>query len=41
MARYEESVATVGRLAQQNATLAQQNATLTRDGKCNGRVLEV
>jgi len=41
MARYEESVATVGRLAQQNATLAQQNATLTRDVKRNGRVLEV
>jgi len=34
MARYEESVATVDRLTQ-------QNATLTRDVKHNGRVLEV
>ena len=41
MARYEESVATVGRLAQQNVALAQQNATLTQDVKCNGCVLEV
>jgi hypothetical protein len=41
MARYEELVATVGRLTQQNSALAQQNATLTRDVKRNGRVLEV
>ena len=41
MARYEESVATIGCLTQQNAALAQQNATLTRDVKRNGRVLEV
>ncbi|CAD6343526.1 unnamed protein product [Miscanthus lutarioriparius] len=34
MARYEESVATVDRLTQ-------QNATLTRDVKGNGRVLEI
>jgi hypothetical protein len=41
MARYEELVATVGRLTQQNSALAQQNATLTRDVKHNGHVLEV
>ena len=41
MARYEESVATVGQLTQQNMALAQQNAALTRDVKHNGRVLEV
>jgi len=41
LARYEESVAAVGRLTQQNTSLAQQNATLTRDVKRNCRVLEV
>ncbi|CAD6255812.1 unnamed protein product [Miscanthus lutarioriparius] len=41
MAIYEESVATIGRLTQQNAALVQQNATLTRDVKCNDRVLEL
>jgi hypothetical protein len=41
LARYEESVATVGQLTQQNMALAQQNAALTRDVKRNGRLLEV
>ena len=41
LARYEESVATVGQLTQQNMALAHQNATLTRDVKRNGRLLEV
>jgi hypothetical protein len=40
LARYEESVATVGQLTQ-NMALAQQNAALTRDVKRNGRLLEV
>ena len=41
LARYEESVANVGRLTDQNNALVQQNAALTRDVKRNGRVLEV
>jgi len=41
LARYEESVATVGQLTQQNMALAQQNAALTRDVKRNARLLEV
>ena len=41
LARYEESVATIGQLTQQNMGLAQQNAVLTRDVKRNGRLLEV
>lgn len=41
LARYEESVANVGRLTEQNNALVQQNAALTRDVKRNGRVLEV
>jgi hypothetical protein len=40
-ARYEESVANVGHLTQQNNALVQQNAALTRDVKRNARVLEV
>ncbi|CAD6265986.1 unnamed protein product [Miscanthus lutarioriparius] len=40
-ARYEHSVATVGRLTQQNMALAQQNAALTRDVKRNARLLEI
>ena len=40
-ARYEESVATVDQLTQQNMALAQQNAALTRDVKRNARLLEV
>ncbi|CAD6224917.1 unnamed protein product [Miscanthus lutarioriparius] len=41
LARYEESVANVGRLTDQNNALVQQNAALTRDVKRNGRVLEL
>ena len=41
LARYEESLANVGRLTEQNNALVQQNAALTRDVKRNGRVLEV
>ena len=41
LARYEESVANVGHLTQQNNALVQQNAALTRDVKRNARVLEV
>lgn len=41
MARYEESVANVGRLTEQNNTLVEKNAALTRDVKRNGRLLEV
>jgi len=41
LARYEESLANVGRLTDQNNALVQQNAALTRDVKRNGRVLEV
>ena len=41
LARYEESLANVGRLTEQNNALVQQKATLTRGVKRNGRVLEV
>jgi hypothetical protein len=41
LARYQESLANIGRLTEQNNALAQQNAALTRDVKRNGRVLEV
>ena len=41
LARYEESIANVGCLTDQNNALVQQNAALTRDVKRNGRVLEV
>jgi len=41
LAIYEESLANVGRLTEQNNALVQQNAALTRDVKRNGRVLEV
>ncbi|XP_066337700.1 uncharacterized protein [Miscanthus floridulus] len=41
LARYEELVANVGRLTDQNNALVQQNAALTRDVKRNGRVLEL
>ena len=40
LARYEESLANVGCLTQQNIALVQRNAALTRDVKRNARVLE-
>jgi hypothetical protein len=41
LARYEESLANVGRLTEQNNTLVQQNAALTQDVKRNCHVLEI